>query len=58
MRIDDRPAVFEDLAGVHPNTIGPGPDETISNVPTEPNTAQRELLARLQFERLVDRDQL
>jgi len=43
---------------VHLNTIGLGPDETISYVPTEPNTAQRELLARLQLERVIDQDHL
>ena len=31
-------AVFEDLASVHLDMIGLGPDETIRHVPTEPNT--------------------
>jgi len=38
------------------NFIGLGIDETISYVPTEPNVAQRESLARLLLERVVDRD--
>jgi len=52
------PAVFEDLASVHLNMIGLGHDKTISYVPTEPNTSQREPLPRHQLERVVDQDHL
>jgi len=46
------------LAGVHLNMTGLKPDETISYVPTELNTAQRELLVRQQLERVIDLDHL
>ena len=52
------PAAFEELAGGHLNMVATGPDESVAYVATEPSTEQRELLARLRLEHLVDQDQM
>ncbi len=52
------PAALEELAAGHLNMIVTGPDESVAYVATEPSTDQRELLARLRLEHLVDQDQM
>lgn len=52
------PAVFEELAAGHLNMVATGPDESVAYVATEPNVDQRELLARLRLEHLVDQYQM
>ena len=52
------PAVFEELAGVHLNMIGLGPDEAVTYVPAEPSLAQRDLLTRLRLAHLVDHEHI
>ncbi|MBK8481825.1 MAG: hypothetical protein IPL40_11695 [Proteobacteria bacterium] len=52
------PAAFEELAAGHLNMVATGPDESVAYVATEPSVEQRELLARLRIEHLVDQDQM
>ena len=52
------PAAFEELAAGHLNMVATGPDESIAYLATEPSVEQRELLARLRIEHLVDQDQM
>ena len=52
------PAALEELAGGHLNMVATGPDESVAYVATEPNVDQRELLACLRLEHLVDQDQM
>jgi len=52
------PAALEELAGGHLNRVTTGPDESVAYVATEPNVDQRELLACLRLEHLVDQDQM
>jgi hypothetical protein len=52
------PAVLEELAAGHLNMVATGPDESVAYVATEPNVDQREFLARLRLEHLVDQDQM
>jgi ParB-like chromosome segregation protein Spo0J len=52
------PAVLEELAAGHLNRVATGPDDSIAYVATEPSVEQRELLARLRLEHLVDQEQI
>jgi len=51
------PAVFEELAAGHRGMLATGPDESVAYVATEPSIEQRELLARLRLEHLVEHNQ-
>jgi hypothetical protein len=52
------PAVLDELAAGHLNMVATGPDESIAYIATEPSANQRELLARLRLEHLVDQDKM